>query len=111
MAEKEPTDGTPDHVLSFFTDADGDQVFAHADAAGLDLLIQRLTRLRAHLDRGECEHEHLFTSAWSGPADLSAAGAGEGDHLVQHLKIYAWTPEWVVKHHLSNASDESTPTA
>ena len=110
MATSKHPDRPPKHVLSVFTDADGDQVFVHADAAGLDFLIQRLTSLRAHLDRGECEHEHLFTSAWIGSGDLSTRGAGEGDHLVQHLKIYSWTSEWVEKHHLSDAGDESTST-
>jgi hypothetical protein len=110
MATAKHPDTSPSHVLSFFTDADGDQVFMHADAAGLDFLIQRLSSLRTHLDRGECEHEHLFTSAWTGSGHLSTRGAGEGDHLVQHVKIYAWTSEWVQKHHLSDTDDESTPT-
>ena len=111
MAEHHAKDQPPEHVLSVIGDADGEQVFVHADAAGLDLLIARLTRLRAHLDRGECEHEHLFTTAWSGSGDLSTRGAGEGERVIQHVKIYAWTPERVAKQHLRDPNPDATPTA
>ena len=111
MAEHHVKDQPPEHVLSFFTDAAGDQLFVHADAAGLDLLIHRLTRLRGHLDRGECEHEHLFTTAWSGAGDLTTRGVAEGEHVVQHVKIYAWTPEWASKHELRDSNPDATPTA
>ena len=111
MADAHVKDQPPEHVLSFIGDAGGDQVFVHADAAGLDLLIHRLTRLRAHLDRGECEHEHLFTTAWTGAGDLSTRGVGEGEHVIQHVKIYAWTAEWVEKHHLRDSNPDATPTA
>ena len=99
----------PDHVLSFIGDADGHQLFVHADAAGLDLLIGRLTRLRAHLDRSECEHEHLFTTAWSGSGDLSTRGAGKSERVILHVKIYAWTAEWGAKHQLKDATADTLP--
>jgi hypothetical protein len=40
----------PNYVLSFATDKDGDQVFIHADAKGLDYLIRSLTRIRRNMD-------------------------------------------------------------
>jgi Immunity protein 32 len=89
----------PDWILSFSTDADGDQVFIHADAAGLDHLIQSLTRIRRKLDDDICDHDHLMTDAWGG-RELSEATLDEGARLVHHVKIYAWTPEWIEKHHL-----------
>ena len=111
MPEHHVKQDPPEHVLSFITDASGDQLFVHADAAGLDLLIRRLTRLRGHVDDGECQDEHLFTTAWSGSGDLSTRGVGEGDHVVQHVKIYGWPPEWVEKHQLRDANPDATPTA
>jgi len=91
------------HVLSFSTDADGKQVFVHADAAGLDFLIHSLAQLRQRLTEGICDHDHLFTNEWSGNGDLSTKTLGECDRLVHHVKLFAWTPEWVAKHHLSDS--------
>jgi hypothetical protein len=48
----------PDYTLSFATDADGDQVFIHADAKGLDARILSLTDIRRKLDENVCEHDH-----------------------------------------------------
>jgi hypothetical protein len=56
-----------------------------------------------------CEHDHFFTKDWSGNGDLSTRGTDEGSRLVHHVKLYAWTPEWVAKHHLSD-SDSNAPT-
>ena len=89
----------PDHILSFATDADGDQVFIHADDAGLDHLIRSLTHIRRKLDEDFCDHDHLMTDAWGG-GELSERILDEGARLVHHVKIYGWTPEWVQKHHL-----------
>lgn len=96
------TDTPVSHFLSFSTDADGNQVFVHADAAGLDFLIRSLTRLRQRLDEDICDHDHLFTNEWSGNGDLRTRVVGEGDRLVHHVKLYAWTSEWVAKHHLND---------
>jgi hypothetical protein len=48
----------PDYTLSFATDADGDQVFIHAHAKGLDALILSLTDTRRKLDENVCKHDH-----------------------------------------------------
>ena len=108
MSNEHKTDTPVPHVLSFSTDADGQQLIVHADAAGLDFLIRSLTRLRERLDEDICDHDHLFTNEWSGNGDLSTRFLSESDHLVHHVKLYAWTPEWVAKHHL-NDSDPNAP--
>lgn len=85
----------PDYLLSVL--ADKGQVFVHADRKGLTRLIDELVSLRDKVDAGVCEHVHLMSSAWGG-SDLSEEkGCGEGD-LADHLKIYAWTDQWAVKH-------------
>ena len=89
----------PDYTLSFATDADGDQVFIHADAGGLDHLIRSLTHIRSKLDENICDHDHLMTDAWGGH-ELSERTAEGEERLVHHVKIYGWTPEWIEKHHL-----------
>jgi hypothetical protein len=88
-----------DHVLSFATDGDG-QLAIHADAKGLELLINRLSRLRQGVLRGDCPHEHLFTQSW-GDGDLSERVLKEDGALIHHVKIYGWTAEWVKKHDLA----------
>jgi len=89
----------PDYTLSFATDADGDQVFIHADAGGLDHLIQSLTHIRRKLDENICDHDHLMTDAWGGH-ELSERTPEKDERLVHHVKIYGWTSEWIEKHHL-----------
>jgi len=85
--------------LSFATDADGNQVFIHADAGGLDHLIRSLTHIRRKLDENICDHDHLMTDAWGGH-ELSERTLEKDERLVHHVKIYGWTPEWIEKHHL-----------
>ena len=89
----------PDYTLSFATDANGDQVFIHADAGGLDHLIRSLTQIRSKLDENVCDHDHLMTDAWGGH-ELSERTLDGDARLVQHVTIYGWTPEWIEKHHL-----------
>lgn len=88
-----------EYVLSFATDREG-QLFVHADAQGLDVLIARLTRLRAEIEKNNCEHEHLFTDEWLGDGDLSSKTLDEGVKVIHHVKIYGWTSEWVERHDL-----------
>ena len=91
----------PDHVLNFATDKDGNQLFIHADAKGLDYLIRSLAHIRQKLDDDICEHSHLMTDAWAG-SELSERGMADGIHTIHHVKIYGWTPEWIQKHCLSD---------
>ncbi len=89
----------PNYTLSFATDADGDQIFIHADAGGLDHLIRSLSHIRSKLDENICDHDHLMTDSWGGH-ELSERTLDEDARLVHHVKIYGWTPEWIEKHHL-----------
>jgi hypothetical protein len=57
----------PSHILNFSTDKEGDQIFIHADAAGLDHLIHSLTSIRRKLDESICNHDHLMTDAMGRP--------------------------------------------
>ena len=90
----------PNHFLSFATDKDSRQLFVHADAKGLEHLIRSLTHIRQKLDEGICDHDHLMTESWGG-SGLSERTMADGVHLIQHVKIYGWTPEWIGKHGLS----------
>ena len=46
----------PDHLLTFELAKDGDELFIHADAAGLRYLASALTRLAQHAEAGRKEH-------------------------------------------------------
>ncbi len=54
-----------EHLLCFVTD-DGGQLFIHADATGLDLLIKSLSNIRKKIDENDCDHDHLMTESWGG---------------------------------------------
>ena len=88
---------TDDHLLSFSTDASGEQVFIHADAAGLDRLIRSLSHLRAKLTEGTSDHDHLRSEAW-GSYELTPPLLAAGERAVQHVKVWAWTPEKTAEH-------------
>jgi hypothetical protein len=89
------------HVLSVSTSPDGDVVYIHADEAGLDFLIERLTRLRGHIQHDECEHEHFMTLAWGGHG-LSERELDSEERQVHHVKLYGWTDEFIEHHNLKD---------
>jgi len=84
------------HVLCLVSD-DSNQVFLHADARGLDLLIKSLQRLRKKIDQDDCDHDHLMTESWGDGALTEPIGCEPDGQLVHHLKIYGWTDEWAKK--------------
>jgi hypothetical protein len=86
----------PDHVLTFVRGEEG-ELFMHADAKGLSVLISALERLRKKAEEGACEHDHLMTPAWAG-SGLSEKKGLESGELIHHLKLYGWTEEWAQKH-------------
>jgi hypothetical protein len=90
-----------DHVLSFATDKNCEQLFIHADGKGLDILIRSLQNIRAKLGQDVCEHDHLMTDEWGG-TELSERTLPDAIHTIHHVKIYGWTPEWKRKHGLSD---------
>ena len=86
-----------DYVLNLTLDTVG-VVHLHADETGLDRLISTLQSLKAHLAKGECEHEHMMSEDWGGYGlSLANSSMAEGHLPVHHLKIYAWTDEWARK--------------
>ena len=84
----------PSHVLCVVSKAN--EVFIHADKDGLTSLIETITSLRDDLEKGVCEHEHLMSEEWAG-AQLSILTGTQEGALVNHVKICAWTEEWIVK--------------
>ena len=79
----------PDHLLTFELAKDGDELFIHADAAGLRSLASALTRLAQHAEAGRKEHTHLMTEDWSGH-ELSSLAQGTEDRLLHQVTIHAW---------------------
>ena len=90
----------PKHVLAFVYRGDGELV-VHADARGLDALADAIARIQTKLRRGECEHEHLLTDAWSG-SDLTEKIGPEPGALIHHVRLCGWTDAKVAKLGLSD---------
>jgi hypothetical protein len=88
------------HLLAFVADKDGNQVFLHADLAGVEYLIKELEYLRKELKNNDCPHTHLFSEDWgSGELSTSTMLNKDAEGLaVHHLKMYGWNNEWVKKH-------------
>lgn len=96
----------PEHILNLTSDPEG-VVYLHADQKGLEFLIQRLQKLKDHLDRGECEHDHFMSDSWGGYELSEENGLTEKNHsLVHHLKVMAWTDDWATKHGLRTKETE-----
>ena len=94
---------TKDYLLSVATSPEGDIVYIHANKAGLEQLSQVVERLKAKLEKGDCDHDHLFTEEWGGhelTASMLNAEQKENCKQVHHIKIYSWTSEWEKKHEL-----------
>lgn len=86
----------PDYVLTFVRGQEG-ELFMHADAKGLAVMIAALERLKKNAEEGLSEHDHLMTPAWGG-SELSEKKGLESGELIHHLKMYGWTEEWAGKH-------------
>jgi hypothetical protein len=86
------------HVLLVIRNED--EVFLHADVAGLDFLIERLRWIRKKVSEGVPEeHEHLMTESWGGDELTESIGSERSDTtLVHHVKIFGWSKEWAMKH-------------
>lgn len=77
-------------------------ISVHANAAGLDFLIDSLSRLRELVLDGKCEDIHLFAEPTLG-GELTATKLGSSDceiTNVGHCKVYGWTDEWAERHRL-----------
>ena len=86
-----------EHLLCFVADTER-QLFVHADAAGLDLLIRILSHLRKRIDEDQCDHNHLMTESWGGQGLTEVPACEKDGRIVHHVKIYGWTEEWARKH-------------
>jgi hypothetical protein len=56
----------------------------HLDEEGLDLLVDRLMKLRRH---NEPEHDHLMTPSWAG-WELTEEKQGAKNQLANQLNIF-----------------------
>jgi hypothetical protein len=88
-----------DHILSVSASLSGDTVFIHADKAGLNLLIEKLIKLKTHMENNESDHIHFMTPAWAGN-ELTERKLSSDEKQVHHVKLYGWTDEQVAEHHL-----------
>ncbi len=84
-------------VLCLVTDKNG-QVFLHADAKGLDMLIKSLQQIRKKIDENICDHNHFMTEAWGGSELTEIRSLDRDWHICHHLKVFGWTDEWAKKH-------------
>ena len=81
--------GTGSTLLSFEVDANAEQLFIHADPAGLRGLAKRLERLASRVEQQGADHDHLFSDEW-GDGDLSSQPQAEGNRAIHHVKVLAW---------------------
>jgi len=79
----------PDHLLTFELAKGGDELFIHADAAGLRFLASALTRLAQDAEAGRKDHTHLMTEGWSGH-ELSSVAQGADGRLLHQVTIHGW---------------------
>jgi hypothetical protein len=63
---------------------EGSVAEVHLDEDGLDLLVDRLTKLRRHQ---EPEHDHLMTPSWAGTG-LTEDKQGTDNDLIHMLTVY-----------------------
>ena len=79
----------PHHFLTFEFAKEGDQLFIHADAAGMRHLISVLARLAQNAEAGRKDHTHLMTEDWSGH-ELSSVAQNVNDRLLHKVTIHGW---------------------
>ena len=58
----------------------------HIDREGVDLLVERLSKLKEHSGQ---EHDHLMTESWGG-SELTEEKQGAENELINHLRITFW---------------------
>ncbi|MCP3875774.1 MAG: hypothetical protein GY699_21800, partial [Desulfobacteraceae bacterium] len=98
-----------DYLLSVTTEKDGDIVYIHADKNGLEFLENTIRRLRANLEKDECDHDHLFTEAWAGDElteTMIEKEKQDNCNQVHHVKIYSWTDVWAKKHKIKDYNNK-----
>jgi hypothetical protein len=78
-----------DYLLTFETDDEGEQIFIHGDAAGLEFFAKQLLEIAAKAKAGKFPHDHYFTKEWGG-YELSSEQQSETGKLINHVKVYGW---------------------
>ena len=68
--------------LAFNAKQTASEVAICCDDQGLELIIEKLTRLR-----GKRDHTHLMTPAWAGNELTEQKHGGDGYVLVNHLRL------------------------
>lgn len=90
-------------LLSFVTSPEGDTVNIHANKEGIELLQKSLSNMLQKLEKGVCDHDHLFTQDWGSnelTTSMLKSERTDNSKQVHHVKIHSWTEEWRVKHEL-----------
>ena len=90
-------------MLSVVTEPEGDVVYVHADAAGIEQLEKLVAYLKRGVQAGDCPHDHLHSESWAGSElteKMLAQEKDKGCRQVHHVKVYGWTNEWASKHGL-----------
>jgi hypothetical protein len=78
-----------DYLLTFETDDEGEQIFIHGDAQGLEYFAKTLLKISEQAKSGDFPHDHFFTPEWGG-SELSSEKQSEDTKLVNHVKVYGW---------------------
>ena len=80
------------HLLSFVANSEANMLTVHLDMDGIGILIERLSKLKELLDRGQCEDCHLFTPESIGSELTSTKLSGQANEavVVQHV-LCLWT--------------------
>ena len=68
--------------LKYHDSKDSTEVAICCDEEGLDLLIEKLQRLR-----GKRDHTHLMTPSWAGDELTEQKQGGDDYQLVNHLRV------------------------
>ncbi len=68
-------------LLTVENDKQG-KIEIHLDAEGLELLVERLNKLKRHTASGE--HDHLMTPSWA-DWELTEEKQGPNNELINHL--------------------------
>lgn len=74
-------------MLSFEWDSESEQLQIHTDKAGLDQLLNFLTKLSA-CDKEN--HIHLMTENWGGEELSGGERQNESATLINHVKVFKW---------------------
>ena len=79
-----------DYLLTFELSPQKDELHICTDVAGLDYLVNELSKLLDWAKTGKTEHIHLMTEEWGGYELSSSPQVG---YLLNHVKVYCWNED------------------